>query len=169
MFVSDMQFSLWEQPFYRQNPDNKQKSVYDPKHGTMPRYPKVVLSKLKAMRDAQVDAAAPKKSGVANLKLQLKPTTQAALNRRGVSTFGDLRLATDEVLDQVIDELLFNKTPPLQINWAHLEETVQDMKTFGRPMPKMRSLNCLGISAAARERLRRINDYQVNYYQGRFG
>ena len=46
----------------------------------------------------------------------------------------------------------------LQINWAHLEETVQDMKTYGRPAPKLRSLRCTGLSERAKTRLTRINE-----------
>jgi len=76
----------------------------------------VVIAKLRDLRDKKVKAkSAKKKPNPSNLKLELKPTTQAALRKRGVIYMGDLRLVNDDILDQVVEELIANGTPPLQV------------------------------------------------------
>ena len=103
-FIPDDVFELWEQPYYKVDPSEPAKNKYDPNKGTITRYPLVVIQKIREMRDRQIEAKAKKKKGGfgTNLKLELKPTTQAALRKRGITYAADLRLASDEILDQVV-------------------------------------------------------------------
>jgi hypothetical protein len=39
----------------------------------------------------------------------------------------DLRLASEEMLDGVVNELVLNDTPPMPIAWASLEELTQEV------------------------------------------
>ena len=61
----------------------------------------------------------------------IKATTQAALRKRGITYAADLRLASDEILDQVIDELISMDMPPMPVAWAHLEEMVSEVQYYG--------------------------------------
>lgn len=62
-FIPDDVFELWEQPYYKQDPEDPSKNRYDPNKGTMTRYPLVVIQKIREMRDRQIEAKAKKKKG----------------------------------------------------------------------------------------------------------
>lgn len=96
------------------------------------------------------------KRGVNSLKLEMKVTTLTALKKRGIVYVGDLRHATDELLDQVLDELFTLETPPMPVAWANLEELIQDVRAYGRGCPHLRSCYTGPVSAKAAERLRRV-------------
>ena len=42
-FIPDDVFELWEQPYYKQDPEDPSKNKYDPNKGTITRYPLVVI------------------------------------------------------------------------------------------------------------------------------
>ena len=62
-FIPDDVFELWEQPYYKQDPEDPSKNKYDPNKGTITRYPLVVIQKIREMRDRQIEAKAKKKKG----------------------------------------------------------------------------------------------------------
>mmetsp|Transcript_55750 Transcript_55750/g.110483 ORF Transcript_55750/g.110483 Transcript_55750/m.110483 type:complete len:228 (-) Transcript_55750:189-872(-) len=145
-FITDDIFDQWEMVAYRPHKEEKSKNVFDPEwanadpHELTMRYPKVVIEKLRAMRDhLEEQAETKKKAGPTALKLTMKPTTQAALRKRGVVWAHDLRLASEEVLDGIVNELVADETPPMPIAWATLEEMAQEVKLYGCPCPCMRS------------------------------
>ena len=47
--------------------------------------------------------------------------------------------------------------PGVQVNWAHLEETIQDVWKYGKPAPNMRAFFSWPLSAAAIARCERVN------------
>jgi len=176
-FIPDELFDLWVQPLFSPHPTDKHKNVFDPGgdfttstqgESTVrtTRYPKVVIEKLKEIRNRQRKEAARKapSMGGTSLALHLKPTTLAALRVRGMTTSSDLRHADDDILDNVVSELVKAGTAPMPVAWGLLEEMVQDVKRFGQPMSNagwvaaaFKSLACLcfygrGLDAAAERR-----------------
>ena len=111
-FISDELFELWEHPAYHEQhvgegKHRKAKMVYHPDgppsasddaqgasleavvvHGDgRPRYPLVVLRKLRELRDAMQAAKRKTKTAApSQIKLEMKATTLNALKKRGVGT-----------------------------------------------------------------------------------
>ena len=103
---------------------------------TEARYPPVVVKKLADLRNVQRDlrlnpghafgVLAP--PGVQIPGVLLKPSTQEAFRRKGVDTTSKLRLATDRVLDMVLDDLIAKDLPPFPAHWIAIEEAAQLLK-----------------------------------------
>mmetsp|Transcript_32871 Transcript_32871/g.65483 ORF Transcript_32871/g.65483 Transcript_32871/m.65483 type:complete len:394 (+) Transcript_32871:1-1182(+) len=167
-FIPDEMFEKWEQPFYAPHPgDPEHKSVYDPELGHATRYPKVVIAKLKEMRNRlaskHVRRKAEKSStgsgfggGGDSLALTLKATTVAALRRQALTSVSDLRHATDEILESVLDELIAQETSPMPVSWMKLEELIYDVKRYGRPLPRLRQCYNPPLNQNAQRRCTRV-------------
>ena len=84
-------------------------------------------------------------------------TTQAALRKRGITYAADLRLASDEILDQVIEELVSMDMPPMPVAWAHLEEMVSEVQYYGTVCPSLRSCCARPQTPGAKDRMGRVH------------
>ena len=83
---------------------------------------------MKETRDRIIENRAPKKG--TNMKLSFKPTTAAALRKRGINDANDCRLVTDKVLDGVIEELMMNNTPPMPLAWVSALSSSSTLSPF---------------------------------------
>mmetsp|Transcript_11505 Transcript_11505/g.27066 ORF Transcript_11505/g.27066 Transcript_11505/m.27066 type:complete len:449 (+) Transcript_11505:60-1406(+) len=167
-YIPDELFELWETANYLPDAkDSDHNALYSPspeeehdldvERGLVTRYPLVVINKLRDTRDRMVALSkGSNRSKGAPLGHYLKPTTQAALRKRGFLYTSDLRLATDEVLDSVIRELIIAKTPPMPVAWTNFEETVQEVLRFGHPSKRFRSWFKLKLSEKAQERVGKV-------------
>ena len=61
----------------------------------------------------------------------VKPSTQDAFLRRGVDETSKLRLASDKIMDDVLDELIARKMPPFPDQWRSIEEASAMLKAYG--------------------------------------
>jgi hypothetical protein len=173
-FIPDELFDLWIQPLFGPHPTDKSKNVFDPDNPDpqmlTTRYPKIVIAKLREIRNRLRTQAVLSKDSASlfsgpNLALHLKATTLAALRRRGLVNASDLRHATDDILDSILDELISEGAVPMPVAWGALEEMAHDVKKFGKPMPGLRGWGtccCLascaeqGLSEAAKKRCGRV-------------
>jgi len=156
-YITDELFEYWEQPLFMPDPEDDEKSIFDPEQGYNTRYPKVVMLKLKEKRDHYVKMSSKKKIS-SNIEINMNGTTMAALRKRGIYTMSDFRLASDEVMDSIIDELIVMDTPPMPIAWAALEETVAHNKAHGILTPFYKLLSSERPSEKAQARIDRVNE-----------
>lgn len=113
------------------------------------RLPPVVVKKLKDMKNVQLELRiCPGDAfgllppvGIQISRVPLKASTQEAFHRRGVDHTNKLRLASNKVLDLVLNELIEKGTAPFPDQWQAIEEASCLLKKHGElGYPIMRKL-----------------------------